>query len=151
MSESEHTVVEADLARELGLSKEAIRELRKQHLLAGEFELGRTGTCLTPAAADRLRLACGSPEKKEAENFEKKGGPDLAGDLRPVVTLYVKRCPVNRKIVEACLKADLTGDVVRVRVNTNVNFIPRMEMKARREAWSMYVLVGRCPRYRGRY
>jgi len=158
MSDSDHTIVEADFARALGLAKEDIRELRKRHLMPGEFELGRRGMCLTPAAAEKLRLACGAPEMAliapEKKGPEKKeGGADMAlpWDQRPVVTLYVQRCPANSRIVEACLEPDLSGDVVRVRVKANVNFIPRMALKAKQEAQSLYVLVGRCPRFRGRY
>lgn len=187
MSESEHTILEADLARELGLSKEAIRDLRKQQLEAGEFEIGRRGTCLTAAAAVKLRRAAGAPEKKGGAELglgsgeegdgtnrthgtdgtngdlkkngpEKKGGAVVPGDARELPwseraeeTLYVRRCTANVRIVEACRDRELTGEVLRVRVKSNVNFTPRMELKVKQEAGSLYALVGRCPRWRGRY
>ena len=152
----EHNVLELDLARELGLSKEGIRELRKKHLEPGEFALGKNGMCLSEAGADKLRMALGAPEKKCAPvlEVEKKGAPASASSgegSSDEVALWVRSCPINKRIVLACLKADLSGPVVRVVVKSNVNFIPKMEIKGRLTAETLYHLVGRCPRFRGRF
>lgn len=67
------------------------------------------------------------------------------------VTLVVtsKRPPRNSHIVEAKLGEQL----VRVRVKDNANFLPGMEIRARQDEdyADMFVLVGRTPRYKGRW
>lgn len=143
----EFTVPESDLARELGLTKEAMRDLRKKHLAGGEFALDRKGRmCFTPAAADRLRAVLGVSEKKGP------GGPTLVdADATGPVTLYVKAKPMNRRIVLACSDQALEGEEVRVRVRSNENFIKGMEIHALHDAGTLYTLVGRCPRTRGRF
>ncbi|XHR29882.1 MAG: hypothetical protein ACFUZC_04875 [Chthoniobacteraceae bacterium] len=151
-------ILESDLARELGLKKDEIRDLRKKHLAAGDFSFSKSGITILEAAANRIRAAFGAAKKEGGElpliastppPSEKKGGPEMAS--REPVTLWVKRCPLNIHIVECCLNKELAGDVVRVRVRSSANFIPKMEIRALHESGTLYSLVGRCPRYRGRF
>jgi len=201
--DQEQTITEADLARELGVAKEEVRELRKKLLAPTEFSLSRHGMAMTPSGAEKIRTALGlknGQEKKEAadlvwldepftqpeltrlgvavtdmdlpapaapEKKERAAGGDgekttlsnpegrsegpIPWEKRPVETLYVRCCPINRRIVLACHERDLSGPVLRVKVKDNVNFIPRMELRVKHQEGTLYVLVGRCPRFRGRY
>lgn len=141
-------VLESALALELGLTKEAMRDLRKKHLAAGEFALGRRGMCFTHAAANRLRAALGVSEKKAPAEKETPA-PSVVSTT--VVTLYIKAKPMNKRIVLACADEALMGEVVRVRVRSSENFIKGMEIHALHDTGTLYSLVGRCPRFRGRF
>ena len=51
------------------------------------------------------------------------------------------------------MRKDNGGEPVRVRVRNNANFMPGMEIRARQneDYPDVFVLVGRTPRYRGRW
>jgi hypothetical protein len=168
---TDQTILEKDLARELGLTQDELRELRRKHLGGGDFGPSKHGMWISQAGADRIRTALGVFEKKggcelpldgpasspgmtEAD-FEKKGaaasGAATSAPAGAVTALWVKSCPMNRRLVLACLNRELTGDVMRVRVRSSENFTPRMEIKARLESGSLYRLEGRCPRTKGRF
>lgn len=86
----------------------------------------------------------GAPEKNKA--------PVTPVIERPIAVLIVITVPRNPKMVLAIKKeAQETSDPIRVRVRDNKNFVPRMELKARETASGVFELVGRCPRYRGRF
>ena len=74
----EHPILERDLARDLGISLEEAKELRKRHLEAGEFALGKKGWCLSLGGAEKIRRVLGV-EKKGPEKKEGAGG-FAAGD-----------------------------------------------------------------------
>lgn len=74
------------------------------------------------------------------------------------VSLRVVQVPVNPRLV-LCVPTTLQGmpqagaERVRVKVRSNVNFIPGMLLKAEAIAGlpGMFSLVGACPRFRGRF
>jgi hypothetical protein len=97
-----------------------------------------------------LRALLGCPESPE------EGKARLSQSVRepePISLLITSiRPPKNPHIIEAVRK-DNGGESVRVRVRNNQNFLPGMEIRARpsEEYPDVYVLVGRTPRYRGRW
>lgn len=83
-------------------------------------------------------------------------GAHLPNPEEATLIVSSPRPPRNSHIIEALLPSDPKSPsqmVVRVRVRDNKNFMPGMEIRARRdEAYpDVYVLVGRTPRYRGRW
>ena len=82
------------------------------------------------------------------ENGQEPAAPAL-------VELTITRIWSNPRLLQAT--RDDTGESVRVRVPKNVNFQPRMKIKARipvngaEGPQPLYILEGRCPRYRGRW
>ena len=76
---------------------------------------------------------------------EEVGRADLSEEVE-VLKVY----PVNRRLVE-CLRG--SGEEVRVNVGDNANFLKGMVLKAR-PPWGsgrLWVLVGRRPRWRGKW
>jgi len=64
----------------------------------------------------------------------------------------VRSIPRNVHIV-VCEKKDGDGALVRVRVRSNANFLPGMELRAlaHPDYRDVFDLVGRCPRMKGRW
>jgi len=91
-------------------------------------------------------------------------GPESPDEEKPRVSHCVRepepisliitsvRPPKNPHIIEAVRK-DNGGESVRVRVRDNANFLPGMEIRARPDEQypDVWALVGRTPRYRGRW
>lgn len=139
-------IAEADLAQELGISREDIRALRTEYFTEGrDWHREKNKVVLyAPEAAEALRKKIGAEQADEA----------LRAALAIVHTLVVFQVPLrNPHIVTAQKKEGGGGAVLRVRVRNNVNFLPGMEIKAKRDAQypDVFVLEGRCPRFRGRW
>ena len=97
-----------------------------------------------------LRGLLGCPE---SPNEEKARLSRSVRETEPISLLITSlRPPMNPHIVEATRK-DNGGESVRVRVRDNANFLPGMEIRARpdEEYPDVFVLVGRTPRYLGRW
>lgn len=131
-----------DLAQTMGLNRDAMRALRRTHLTEGTtWHRKEKRLWITSEGEALIHAALGvvapiAPEKKEGPRENE---------------LTVTRIPSrNLRIVEAQKK---DGRAVRVRVTSNVNFIPGMVIYAREEGpyEDVMTLEGRCPRYRGRW
>ncbi len=137
----EKLTLEDDLAAELGLNRDEMRRQRRAHLVEGVTWLRKNKRLwLTEEGVRLIKEAMGvRPEPVLERRSEAEGE-----------TLRVLRIPRNARILEAEKK---DGGVVRVRVSSNVNFVPGMEIKARTEGpyGDVMTLEGRCPRFRGRW
>jgi hypothetical protein len=112
----------------------------------GGVTISRTGLEKILAAFSE---ATGHPKIDISTFNESRPRPPIAehknGD--GAVDLIVKRLFPNRRLLEA-----YNGDqVVRVRVRDNANFRPKMPLKAKHAGGEFYELLGRCPRFPGRY
>jgi hypothetical protein len=103
---------------------------------------------ITQSGYVALRSLLGCPESPEEEKTrqsmrEPQPIPLVISSLRP---------PKNPHIIEAVRKDD-GGEPLRVRVRNNANFMPGMEIRARQDENypDVFVLVGRTPRYKGRW
>lgn len=57
----------------------------------------------------------------------------------------------NPRIVQCVVKGDAAGEPQRVKVRDNKHFIKGMELTAVHEGGDLWSMVGRCPRWRGRW
>lgn len=71
-----------------------------------------------------------------------------AGTNGAAIEMEVVRIYPNRRLLQA---RTTTAELVNVRVRTNVNFVPKMKLKARLESGTTWEMEGRCPRTKGRY
>lgn len=140
--EEERLVLEDDLAQTLGLNRDEMRALRKNHLVEGvTWQRKAKRLWITPEGVAIIHGALGVPAAIAPEKKEGARGNELK----------VTRIPTrNTRILEAQKK---DGRTVRVRVPSNVNFLPGMTISAREEGpyADVMTLEGRCPRYRGRW
>jgi len=140
-------VPEADAAGMLGISRGTMRTLLEHHAKPGDTWREGRRIFVRVEAVEGLRGAVAalvSPEEKNA------AAAPLCAEPEGACELVVARVPMNRKIVLAKNEA---GAEMRVRVHSNVNFLPGMRLRARRDPnyEDVYVLEGRSPRYRGRW
>ncbi len=150
-------VSEEDVAAKLGVPREAVREMRVENLyqeedwelVGGEVrysESGMTklGDILKKNAPGRVRrgdlalgrVGHGAGEKNAA-----------TGILDAVVTRVFKTNP-------GFMEAELGGQVVTVRVRSNLNFLEGMIIPSREllmKNTRLFDFVGRLPRQRGRW
>jgi hypothetical protein len=104
---------------------------------------------ITEAGYVALRGLLGCPE---SPNEEKARVSYCVREPEPISLIITSlRPPKNPHIIEAVPKEG--GEPVRVRVRDNSNFMPGMEIRARQDEQypDVFVLVGRTPRYRGRW
>jgi hypothetical protein len=87
-----------------------------------------------------------SPDEEKARLRQPVREPEV---ISLVITSL--RPPKNPHIIEA--KRPGSDEILRVRVRDNRNFMPGMEIRARQDEHypDVFVLVGRTPRYRGRW
>lgn len=141
------SIFEAEAAVELGISRETMREKRTELMTEGQdwIQDGRD-IKITPGALAALKDVLSdtlTPEEKKAADE----APTTQGEVK---TFTVSRVTRNPKIILAKKEG---GEEVRVRVKNNRNFLPGMEVRARQDLAydDVFVLEGRCPRYRGRW
>ena len=132
----------------LGLKRKKLSSLRKEHLKEGEH-WGRLKGRITYRVGGEVKmrgvvaLLLGIEEKDIVVDEE-------IGREEPEEMEVVRVFPINRRLVE-CER--VTGEKVRVTVGDNVNFLKGMVLKAR-PPWGsgrLWVMVGRKPRWRGRW
>ena len=132
----------------LGLKREKLSSLRKEHLKEGEH-WGRLKGRITYRVGGEVKmrgvvaLLLGIEEKEDVVDEE-------IGREEPEEMEVVRVFPINRRLVEW---ERVTGEKVRVTVGDNVNFLKGMVLKAR-PPWGsgrLWVMVGRKPRWRGRW
>jgi hypothetical protein len=134
---------EEDLASDLGLPRWLVRQFRKT--LPPEFYVKTAqGIQIAPEGVDRLYRHFRSCESQKTRPPGQDPSPDPIPDLS---TLRVTKVVLNPRII---LATDGTS-ILRVRVRNNSNFLPGMEIRARRLQADLYELQGPCPRRKGRW
>lgn len=147
------TTTEKDVAEALGLSTRHLSEIRKKNAAAlpeGEAwqRDGQRIHWTTPGIAALTALL--SLEKKE-------GAPEPAAPLPDLVAVVVDRIVPNPRYLLVRKKNAAgvgEGDLLRLRVNSNRNFLPGMIVERCRPvpgSPDLYEHEGRCPRWRGRW
>ena len=155
---------EAKLAKALGISRPEFKKLRKSMLeFEADWQMLGNQVVITEAGIDKLRTY-----------FEADSGLTSLRDIptetmvdhKPPngdVELVVKQVYPNPRLLLCVMapedipdKVEVSGQtvmdrLVRVRVPRNDNFRPKMTIKARKLSDGFYELVGRCPRYPGRW
>jgi len=147
LPDEEATVYEGDLADEMGLSRESLRDVRIKVLIKDrDWQKKKNRVFLTESAVAWLKKEWGALEAFAASEAS---GEALAKQDDPV-TLTVHCIARNPKILDARKK---DGGLVRVQVRDNRNFMQGMEITAKPggEFPDVYVQEGRCPRWRGRW
>ncbi len=137
-------VPEKTAGEQLGVSRSEMKRLRKEWLTPDvDWFVDGKRIVVTEVALACLRFVLSGeatkPEKKETA---------AGGALECVVLRVPAR---NVKILEA--RAVEGTEVIRIRVHHNKNFLPGMKFKARPSGIyaDVFILEGRCPRYRGRW
>jgi hypothetical protein len=133
-----------DLLEQLGLHKDKVRMARKTLLTRGVHwqRIGRVVYFTDLAARIMLEHFLRDlpiPEPRKVEVME-------------VLIVEVTKADFpNRRVVQV-KHADGNNHKFLVRVHDSVNFVPGMRFKVRIEApGEMPIIMGRCPRYRGRW
>jgi hypothetical protein len=138
--------VESKLAERLGLTRDALEEFRKRHLKKeGDWKRENGHVLLRESAVKKMLARLDAPNFDYSACAQKNGADD---DLRE---LAITRVFPNPHLIEA--RDPETNELVRVSVPNNVNFRPRMTLKARPVARGahLYRLEGRTPRFPGRW
>lgn len=122
--------------------------------LKGQEKLSRVNAAHGPDWVEMCRLV--PPELQESGKNSAPGETQLKGNelvLRSsvIVPAVVTRFFMNKRILEAEILKNGKMERVRVRVKSSENFVRKMKIKIRPRSATMYELVGRCPRYRGRW
>lgn len=143
---------EKEFAERIGVTRTVLAKLRGS-VLSENTDFVKKGreVLLTESGAERaVELLAGS-EQKEASEV-------LSDPERAVVRLWVYKVPLNPRVLMASAvdpadwKKNGAGKLLLVRVHSNANFIPKMALKARAsERSNVYELVGRSPRWKGKY
>jgi len=148
MTTLEGWMKEGQVASYLGVSRAWLRKARFDVPCGAHEALRRVGKTFywSPAGVNTLRrqvrgesLDSPAPEKTQAADNERTPEPERF----TVLKLFA-----NRHLL---LAEDAHGSSVRVRVSDSSNFMPKMVIKARQIEGDLYELVGRAPRYRGRW
>jgi hypothetical protein len=144
---------EADACAEIGISREAMAEMRGGSengiLVEGtHWVREKRHVLLTREGLEILKKKIGAEGAGALGNGQHGAFALGDGAILLVVTSVPK---MNRRILCAVKKEG--GAAVRVRVRDNQNFMPGMEFRARPDGAyaDIYILEGRGPRYRGRW
>jgi len=130
---------EQELADELGINRKVFKKWRMDGIVSG-WEKSANTIIYHPEGEAELRevVQC----HLMVEELD-----DPLPDPHPYdpIELKITEIPKNQQMV-------ICGDV-KVRVKDNKNFLTGMKLKARApaEGHIQWVMIGRCPRYRGRY
>jgi len=175
------TVLEAEAAQELGVSRETVRSLRAEHLFENDHwkKKGRE-IAYTASGVERLRGLVARLLSGEGQDStpEKNGAPEAS--QAPIPGVVTAKDAVGQALAQVLsaqsraaeppgpgeVVATVTrqvpnkhlvmarladGGEIRVWVKTNKNFTPGMTLRATQRVGSLYDLVGNCPRFRGRF
>ena len=128
---------EIELSEELGMDRRTIREMRMNALSADLWTKLGNRIVYTAEGEHALRN-----QIQKSLSSDELPEPVVVNESR---TLKISKIPLNPNIV-IC-------DDIRVRVRSNKNFLKGMELKARPPAGDgrVWVMLGRCPRWRGKY
>lgn len=138
------TTRESDVALKLGLSRGRLARARKYHLKRGEHWEQEPG-CPILYAQSGIDLAASVFNIHHKVEVPSNGHTHEPEEL----TVDWANFPNNR-IIRAKTSE---GRVVHVRVKSNVNFTPKMTIRAKPDAGNnnVYEYIGRYPRFRGRF
>ena len=128
---------ESDLANEMGMTRKQIREIRQNALTVDSWTKVGREIHYSEKGEHQLR-----------NEIQKRLSAESLGEPLPLVEdeeMVITQIPFNSKLV-------ICGDK-KVRVSSNEKFIKGMTIKARPPAdgYRVWVLVGRTPRWRGRW
>jgi hypothetical protein len=143
--QTEAWMPEAEFASASGLDLERIRMARKKELADGLWK--KNGREVLLSAAGRAELVRILADEDAASAAKKKAAADFDAAMDRDFEVVVKKIPMNPRIVFG----EWMGEPVRVRVPDSTRFIPGMKLRARLIERDLYVLVGRGPRFKGRW
>jgi hypothetical protein len=140
---------EQELSDRLGVSRAILKKMRGE-LLADDWSAdGRSIRYTEEGVAAIVGLleknAGGEPTLTATVSDALAGGPGA------LVRLTASRKPVNPKILLCHVGEKNAGPEVRCRVRSTVNFFRGMVFSAKHVEGTLYELVGRCPRFPGRW
>ena len=126
---------EKDLAQELGIDRKLLRSMRAEGLEGWEKQ-GNT-VVWAPEGEHKVR------NRIQAQICAEELSEPL--EVPEVQELVITKLPLNPKLV-------ICGDIY-VRVHSNRNFLTGMKVRARQSVTGdrVWVIVGRSPRWRGKY
>ena len=131
----------------LGLKREALSALRKSHLEEG-LDWGLLKGRITYFCRGELKMKGIVALRVGLEVDEVELDEEIVDQTESLTVLQV--FPINRRLVE-CERAE--GEVVKVTVGDNANFLKGMVLTAR-PPWGsgrLWVMVGSKPRWRGKW
>jgi hypothetical protein len=135
----------------LGLNKDDARALRKRALGEADFVIHKKRLYLSAAALEKMRAGLSATGAASCPGSIVSEPPAEIESLR-----VVKADLKNRRLILACSAEDdllQPKRPLRVRVRSQVNFRPGMEIPARRVAGyaDLYDLTRPCPRKKGKW
>ena len=132
---------EVELSLELGLERKIIRGIRQERLNADDWTKRGNHIVYTETGEHALRNAI-----QVMLSSEELSEPLPVLDDQEVKITHI---PLNPRIVIG----QLLDEVIKVKVRDNRNFIRGMRLSARppAEGSTTWVMIGRCPRWRGKY
>lgn len=157
--------VERELAEAYGLAPDALKQVRHTLQRGAHWDLVKGLVCYNDAGRTALETALGIASQKNppadpaptpptaqgpadsppnTAAAPKKFAQPAAGEVRTLVAVAKVR---NRRI----LKARDQDRVAWVRVKDSKNFRPGMQLQAAFISGEQWELVGRCPRWNGKY
>lgn len=143
----------ARVAESLGITLKRLAVFRKTHLASPEhFVIKANSLLLTPAGVARIKELLAAevapapvvPEPATVTPSIPAGPPRRA-------KMVVMRIPPNKRLLLCARLDDPKKNSVLVRVNTNENFMPRMEFEAIEGGNNLWQYTGRLPRKKGRF
>jgi hypothetical protein len=143
-------VSEADLAERLGVATKHLRDYRLEHFKpdAGFWKKEGRQILLSAEAVEVLTREFAYSVRDILPEAKKS---PLAEILEPgtdeLFEVVAKRIPANPYIV----LGEWFGNPVRVRVPNSKKFVPGMRMKCRLVEGDVFALVGRGPRFKGKW
>ena len=156
-------IAERTLAADLGLSRETLLAWRTTELQEGRHwvRVGRDVRYLGEGVEAVRGLLQRDLAKSAETALPQPQAPDPTADTpSPAIELpapaldprsdllTVVSLPRNPRLV---LARTLAGALVRVRVRSSEHFVPGMQLRAQQEAGDVWCLIGRCPRWKGRW
>jgi len=143
---------EALLAERLQISQGEMSRLRSS-LKKMEVKRKAAGYFIHERVAKRLLEDLGSPDLDISGCALQDNGTEPPAPIE-IVELIITRVYPNPRLILARFPDDVAEKFpVRVKVPNNINFQPHMKIRVRPplKEDGLYILEGRCPRYRGRW
>jgi hypothetical protein len=134
-------VSEKDVSEQLGVSRQILKEARSRLQEGEDWILTKKSVMYSNVRMCNLLRVLELPVSDSVLHTVVEFIP------AEVVLARVTRKYPNKRI----LGAVLDGKAVRVRVPSNVKFLPGMDVPCRLIDEDLYELVGRCPRWRGKF
>jgi hypothetical protein len=131
------TLTEPDFCARYGLDREDIKQIRKESLVKDEDWSWTPGEAvkLSRTGLEKLSSLLGI----QITEIKEKGS----------IAKIKLASPTNRKL----LIADLEGEEIRIRVQTNARFVPGMNLKVKKDpnGLPIYYADQPLPRFKGKY